>query len=157
MPSPDQAYMLEHMYNDASKLEARQALHARFSTNPQNLSLWMIEQIDLPPVARLLELGCGPGKLWTQIIQRIPSGWDITLTDFSAGMLAEAERNLRDSGRSFRFAVVDAQNLPYGDDSFDAVIANFMLYHVPDRPRALSEIVRVLKPSGGAVRDDRRP
>ncbi len=148
MPSPDQSYLLEHQYNDASKLEARQALHERFSTNPQDLNLWMFEQIDLPPAARLLELGCGPGKLWTQIIQRIPIGWDITLSDFSVGMLREAERNLRDSGRSVRFAIVDAQEIPYSDGSFDAVIANFMLYHVPDRPRAFSEIVRVLKPGG---------
>jgi SAM-dependent methyltransferase len=48
----------------------------------------------------------------------------------------------------FEFDVIDAQTIPYGDASFDAVLANHMLYHVPDRQRAFSEIRRVLKPSG---------
>lgn len=148
MPSPNQTYLLQHQYADASKLTARMALHERFSTNRNNVSAWMFDQIELPPEARVLELGCGPGTLWTRNADRIPDGWDITLTDFSAGMLEEARRNLLDSGLTVRFAVVDAQDIPYASDSFDAVIANFMLYHVPDRPRALSEIARVLRPGG---------
>jgi SAM-dependent methyltransferase len=43
---------------------------------------------------------------------------------------------------------VDAQSLPYADKTFDAVIANYMLYHVPDRRKALAEIRRVLKDDG---------
>lgn len=148
MPVPNQGFLLAHQYNDASKLRARQQLHARFSTNGQHLNWWMFEQLDLPPIASVLELGCGPGDLWSQNIERIPEGWDVTLTDFSPGMIEEAERTLRNSGRSFQFAVVDAQEIPYGDGSLDAVIANFMLYHVPDRQRALSQIARVLKPGG---------
>ena len=46
------------------------------------------------------------------------------------------------------FAQVDIQQIPYQDDSFDLVIANMMLYHVPDLSRALAEIRRVLKPGG---------
>ncbi|MDP9352394.1 MAG: class I SAM-dependent methyltransferase [Chloroflexota bacterium] len=106
----------------------------------------MFEQLDLPPVARLLELGCGPADLWSRNMGRIPEGWHVTLTDFSPGMLEEAQRNLRDSGRVFHYEQVDAQDIPYEDNCFDAVIANFMLYHVPDRGRACSEIARVLKP-----------
>jgi ubiquinone/menaquinone biosynthesis C-methylase UbiE len=45
-------------------------------------------------------------------------------------------------------AVVDAQSLPFEDASYDAVIANHMLYHVPDRRKAFSEIRRVLQPGG---------
>ena len=44
--------------------------------------------------------------------------------------------------------VADVQDLPFPDASFDAVIANHMLFHVEDRPRALGEIVRVLRPDG---------
>lgn len=51
-------------------------------------------------------------------------------------------------GHRFTFAQADAQALPFRDASFDAVIANHMLYHVPDIPRALGEVRRVLKPSG---------
>jgi ubiquinone/menaquinone biosynthesis C-methylase UbiE len=148
MRGTDQTFLLERQYNDASKLGARMELHRRFSTNPRDLYLWMFEQLDLPREARVLELGCGPGDLWLRNLHRIPSGWDVALTDFSAGMLGEAERNLSESGRRFRFAVADAQDIPYGDAGFDAVVANFMLYHAPDRPRAFSEIARVLRPGG---------
>jgi SAM-dependent methyltransferase len=63
-------------------------------------------------------------------------------------MLREARQNLLPSGRVFKFDVIDAQDIPFATGSFDAVIANHMLYHVPDRERALSEIHRVLKPRG---------
>ena len=63
-------------------------------------------------------------------------------------MVQEAQQNLYDSHRPFTFAVIDAQAIPYEDESFDGVIANHMLYHVPDRPKALAEIRRVLRPGG---------
>ena len=46
------------------------------------------------------------------------------------------------------FEVVDAQQLPFADASLDALVANHMLYHMPDRGRALREFARVLEPSG---------
>jgi SAM-dependent methyltransferase len=48
----------------------------------------------------------------------------------------------------FAYDIVDAQDIPFSTDRFDVVIANHMLYHVPDRPAALAEIRRVLKPDG---------
>src|SRR5436305_15089237 len=63
-------------------------------------------------------------------------------------MLEEARRNLEKGGRAFRFELMDAQAIPFEDRGFDAVIANHMLYHVPDRGLALAEVRRVLKPGG---------
>ncbi|MGE5462212.1 MAG: class I SAM-dependent methyltransferase, partial [Syntrophothermus sp.] len=57
-------------------------------------------------------------------------------------------RNLVVTGRAFQFKEIDAQSIPFEDETFDAVITNHMLYHVPDRGKALSEIKRVLKPGG---------
>ena len=74
--------------------------------------------------------------------------WDITLADFSTGMVREVRGNLGTDGRRFAFAAGDAQALPFADHTFDAVIANHMLYHVPDRPRAYVEVARVLKEDG---------
>ncbi|MBI5566181.1 MAG: methyltransferase domain-containing protein, partial [Chloroflexi bacterium] len=81
-------------------------------------------------------------------LDRIPSGWDITLSDFSAGMIDQARANL--GGHDFRYEIIDAQSILYDDGTFDAVIANHMLYHIPDRPKALSEMRRVLKATGAA-------
>ena len=63
-------------------------------------------------------------------------------------MLREAQGSLCQSHRHFEFEIIDAQSIPSNDETFHAVIANHVLYHVADRPRALSEIRRVLKPGG---------
>jgi ubiquinone/menaquinone biosynthesis C-methylase UbiE len=135
-------------YPNAANLEARIALHERFSSNPYGLPRWIFDQFDVPDGASILEVGCGPGRLWTSNQDRLPRRWSITLTDASPGMISEARRNLGGSGQSFDFRVADVQRLPFASGRFDAVIANHMLYHVPDRPGALSEITRVLKHGG---------
>jgi ubiquinone/menaquinone biosynthesis C-methylase UbiE len=144
----DPEYLRNEQYRDASNLNARTELHVRFRTNKtQSWFGWLFDHYQVPPDARLLELGSGPGRLWVHNLNRIPAGWTIALSDFSPGMVAEQRQNLGASGR-FTFEVIDAQSIPYPDGTFDAVIANHMLYHVPDRPKALAEIRRVLKPGG---------
>lgn len=144
----DPKYLMTQQYQNASNLSARQQLHDRFSTNKYGWHLWVFDQFNLSPESRILELGCGTGALWSQNAHRIPDDWSITLSDLSLGMLQDAQRNLHTSQRRFRFAAVDAQSIPFEDKSFDAVIANHMLYHVPDINKALSEIQRILKPNG---------
>jgi SAM-dependent methyltransferase len=139
---------LKEQYCNAANLNARIRLHAGFSINEYDWVLWVFDQYDLPPQCRILELGCGPGDLWRKNMHRIPKGWVITLSDFSAGMLEQAQQNLGHSDQRFTFEMIDAQSIPFEDESFDAVIANHMVYHVPDRARALSEMRRVLRPGG---------
>jgi len=144
----DQSRLLTEQYQDASNLDARIALHTCFSTDKTNWFRWVFNHLELPEKARVLELGCGPAKLWAENAERIPEGWEVTLSDFSKGMLREAEARLEPLPHPFRYEVVDAQSIPFEDAFFDAVIANHMLYHVPDRQRALGEVRRVLKPGG---------
>lgn len=144
----DQTYLRNEQYNNAAKLNARIALHARFSTNTDSWQRWVWDQLDLPTNAAVLEIGCGPGTLWIENKDRIPPSWNVTLSDFSEGMLEEARLNLGGLEHSFHFQIADVQALPFADSSFDAVIANHMLYHVPDRERAYAEIKRVLHRSG---------
>ncbi len=141
----DPNYLLTDQYKDDTNLNARIRVHELFSTNKYGFHRWAFDKLELPPNSKVLELGCGPGQLWLKNLDRIPADWDITLTDFSPGMIEAAQRNLSDR---FHFQVADAQQIPFEDDTFDAVIANYMLYHIPDRPRALGEIRRVLKPGG---------
>ena len=148
----DQQYLKTDQYKDSSNLDARAAIHQRFSTNPQGWFNWVFDELaQLPEHANLLELGCGVGTMWKECASRIPAGWVITLTDLSDGMLDAAWRNLVTLGRGFKFEQMDAQSIPYEDKTFDAVIANHMLYHVPDRGKALIEIKRVLKDDGRLV------
>ncbi len=145
----DQQYLKTDQYKDSSNLDTRVAIHQRFSTNSYGWCNWVFDNlIKLPENANILELGCGPGYLWKENISRIPAGWRITLSDLSSGMLDAAWRNLVVTGRAFQFKEIDAQSIPFEDETFDVVIANHMLYHVPDIPKALKEIRRVLKSNG---------
>jgi ubiquinone/menaquinone biosynthesis C-methylase UbiE len=148
----DQQYLKSDQYKDSSNLDARAALHKRFSTNSYGWCKWVFDTLlKLPENAKILELGCGPAYLWQENISRIPNGWRITLSDLSSGMLDAAWRNLVVSGRAFQFKEIDAQSIPFEDETFDAVIANHMLYHVPDRSKAIAEIKRVLMPNGRLI------
>ncbi len=148
----DPVYLNSDQYRNSANLEARIALHRRFSVNPQGWFPWLWDRLEkFPAQAKVLELGCGSGAMWTACPERIPSGWSITLSDFSAGMLDSARANLQPLQHPFTFEQIDAQNIPFPDRTFDLILANFMLYHVPDRPRALKEIHRALKPGGSLI------
>ena len=145
----DQNYLKTDQYKDSSNLDARAAIHERFSTNPYGWFNWFFDiLLKLPADAKILELGCGPAYMWKDCASRVPSTWDITLSDLSSGMLDSAWRNLVVTGRNYKFKEIDAQQIPFEDETFDAVIANHMLYHVPDRPKAIGEIKRVLRTGG---------
>ncbi len=142
----DNPTLVKDQYRNGANLDARIALHARFSTARRQFPEWMFDHFDLPGGARVLEVGCGTGLLWDTNRTRVPATWHLTLTDFSLGMAATA----RATGVVARFAQCDAQAVPFPAASFDGVIANHMLYHMPDLPRALGEIRRVLR-SGGKL------
>ncbi|MXR21408.1 class I SAM-dependent methyltransferase [Halobacterium bonnevillei] len=141
---------LAEQYADASNLAARQVLHARFSTASQSLHEWLFDQFDLPADASVLSLGAGHGAFWAVNDGRLPETWDVTVTDNSSGMVMDAMEALEDCSHDLNFDAVDARDVPYPDDAFDAVTAHHVLYHLDDagREAALSEIRRVLKPSG---------
>ena len=148
----DPTYLKTDQYLDSSNLDARVEIHRRFSTNPYGWFNWFFDTLEtLPNPARFLELGCGPAYLWKDCVERIPSSWNITLSDLSDGMLDAAWRSLVVTGRPFKYQQIDAQSIPYPDETFDIVLANYMLYHVPDRPKTLQEIRRVLKPGGHLI------
>ena len=145
----DSQYLKNDQYRDSSNLDARVVIHQRFSTNPYGWFRWVFDHLESSPEnARVLELGCGHALLWKENVERIPIGWNVTLSDLSPGMLDAAWRNLVVTGRAFKFEEIDAESIPYEEQSFDTVIANHMLYHLLDRLKALAEIKRVLKPGG---------
>jgi SAM-dependent methyltransferase len=143
-----EAARLREQYATNANLRARIALHDKYSRTPVRYPHWVFDGYAFGDEAEVLEVGCGDGNIWRENLDRIPPGWRLTLTDFSPGMVEAARAALGDRAE---YAVADVHALPFPDASFDAVIANHMLFHVEDRPRALAEIARVLRP-GGAFR-----
>ncbi len=144
----DSAYLQKNQYRDSRNLDARAALHRRFSTAVSDWQPWVFDLLQLKPGMRVLECGCGPGWLWRENVARLPANCHITLTDLSPGMVAEAEAALTGSGHRFAFQQANIQALDFANEMFDVVVANHMLYHVPDLPQGLSEVRRVLKQDG---------
>jgi len=138
---------LGEQYATDANLNSRIALHERFSTNP-GWGRWLFERElgDAPSGARILEVGCGPATtLWGANLERVDPTWQLTLADSSPGMI-EAARDVL--GERAAYAVASAEELPFADESFDLVLANHMLYHVEDRPKAFAEVRRALVPGG---------
>jgi ubiquinone/menaquinone biosynthesis C-methylase UbiE len=136
---------VREQYGTDANLRARIELHDRFSTSTLSYPRWVFDGYDFGDDADVLEVGCGNGMIWRENLDRIPPGWRLTLTDLSPGMVETARGVLGDRAT---YVATDVQELPFGEASFDAVIANHMLFHVEDRPRALGEIARVLRPGG---------
>lgn len=140
--------LLKDQYSDSKKFMARIELNRRFKTNRYSWPLWIFDQIQFSKGAKVLEIGCGNAILWKTNLNRIPEDANILLSDFSEGMLNDARKVLGESVDRFKYEVLEAQEIPYPDDSFDIIIANLMLYHIPDRKKAISEMSRVLKEDG---------
>lgn len=131
-------------YKNAKNLNDRITLHEKYSTNKQGWFNWLFYQIDFSKVNRLLELGCGNGKLWQENKIDLRNR-EIFLSDISEGMVEEVRNKL---GSDFNCIVADAEKIPFKDSYFDTIIANHVLFYLNDLNMGLKEISRVLKPDG---------
>ncbi len=131
-------------YKNAKNLNDRISLHEKYSTNKQGWFNWLFEKIDFSKVNRLLELGCGNGKLWQENKIDLRNR-EIFLSDISDGMVDEVRNKL---GSNFNCIVVNAEKIPFKDAYFDTIIANHVLFYLNDLNQGLKEIDRVLKPNG---------
>jgi SAM-dependent methyltransferase len=144
----DQVYLRDVQYANGDKLRARTQLHAKYATQSVPWQVWLQGLVNIPVGGDVLEVGCGTGLLWTIGWTSETSDFALTLTDLSAGMVAETTPLVQRTIPHVTGLAADAQDLPFADDSFDVVIANQMLYHVPDPTQALREFARVLRPGG---------
>lgn len=131
-------------YKNAKNLNDRISLHEKYSTNSQGWFNWLFEKIDFSKVNRLLELGCGNGKLWQENKIDLRNR-EIFLSDISEGMVEEVRNKL---GSDFNCIVADAEKIPFKDAYFDSVIANHVLFYLNDLNQGLKEISRVLRLNG---------
>ncbi len=134
---------VQKAYASDQYLNVRYQIHQKYSVPHIDFRQWVMNRFHWQGDERVLDLGCGPGIYAETIFHHAPRVSYYGL-DFSAGMLAK--HPLRD-----RLVQADAQILPFSSHSFDMVLANHMLYHLPDIDDALTEIHRILKPGGVVI------
>lgn len=138
---------VKKQYSTATNLNTRQSIHDKFSTNKMGFGNWIFSHYQIEKGMKVLELGCGTGSMWKNRESTIAICNELILSDFSEGMLNSTKENVGDY-QNVEYKVIDIQEIPYADETFDVVIANMMLYHVPDLEKGLSEARRVLKRGG---------
>lgn len=142
-PGTDRTVLRTAAYADRTKLDDRRNIYSY--REPQfDLVDAVLDRLSLAPGDAVLDVGCGPGTYLAALGRRI-EGLRGVGADLSSGMLWSA----RDAGVD-AVAVADATALPFTAASFDAVMANHMLYHVEDIDGAVRELRRVTR-SGGCV------
>ena len=129
-------------YADDARLRRRAAAYTGVGT-VVDARAGIVAAVAAGRPSRVLEVGCGWGELARRIADEVDV--DVTATDLSPRMVELA----RAAGVGAE--VADVQGLPFADGTFDVAVAAWMLYHVPDRDRAVSELARVLRPGGRLV------
>jgi SAM-dependent methyltransferase len=137
-PSRDPVVVAEQYASEAN-LEARRAFYDEVEGEDARDVLWRLLGERRP--RHVLEVGGGPGELAQRIQDEL--GAEVSFVDISPRMVELAR------ARGVLAAQVgDVQALPFADATFDAAVAAWMLYHVPDLGCALRELARVLEPGG---------
>lgn len=139
--------VVKQQYATANNLGTRISIHDKYSTNKLGFGNWIFSNYRIDKGAKVLELGCGTGDMWKDKESVICTCSKIILSDFSERMVATTRDNIG-SYDNIEYKVLDIQDIPYEDATFDIVIANMMLYHVPDIDKGLMEVRRVLKREG---------
>lgn len=140
-------HSVKEQYKSDKNLNLRSNLHS-YNTNKIDWDKWCFNKIKFKNNNKVLELGCGTGKLWYKNNDKLDKNLNITLSDFSRNMLKIAKENLKNIDFNFKFEEINAEKIPYKDESFDIVIAQHMIYFVPNIEKAISEIYRVLSKGG---------
>ncbi len=110
-----------------------------------------VDRAQVGPGSDALDVCCGTGDLALELRRRIGPDGRVVGSDFSEPMLELARRKSGDEGLPVEFGWADALELPYGDESFDAVTIGFGARNLADLDKGLAEMARVLRPGGRLV------
>ena len=110
-----------------------------------------VDKARVGPGSDALDICCGTGDLALELRRRIGPDGRVVGSDFSEPMLELAREKSGEQGLAVEFGWADAQDLPYGDESFDAVTIGFGARNLADLDRGLAEMARVLRPGGRVV------
>lgn len=131
---------VRQQYATDKSLRIRQDIHIKYTVPKIDYVDWVLGSLDWRGDEVVLDVGSGAGNYYQPLIDKQP-GVVYTGLDFSSGMLEKHPAKAK-------VLQADAQKIPCADKSFDVIMANHMLYHVPDVQATIKEFKRLLKPNG---------
>lgn len=133
--------------DDAAQERLADVLETRGADSQQQaMRRAFLGDLPIPDGAWLLEVGCGTGVL-TRVLARLPNVASVVGVDSAPALIARA-RDLASDLSRVEYREADGRELPFEDGTFDVVVYDSTLCHVPMPERALAEAFRVLRPGG---------
>lgn len=122
-----------------------------YNENESEVRNYMIDLLELKPDFKVLEVSAGTGKDSELILKRLGSEGQLFCLDISPDMLLNAKKRLINYPAYTEIVCGTACDLPFDDNSFDALYCFAGVGHFPDLPKGLKEMARVVKPGGKVV------
>lgn len=145
----DEPYFTKQQYANEDHLQARIRTHELYTQPKNDFPQWVLDHLDWQGIQTVLDVGCGAGIYIPYLRERLSSQGVIISADLSLGMLRDVAQ--KPFASSTYLLNARARHIPLPHASCDVVIANHMLYHVPDIAAAVQEIRRVLRPGGALI------
>jgi ubiquinone/menaquinone biosynthesis C-methylase UbiE len=118
---------------------------AVIGTTLQIVGETLCEAVDLRAGERVLDVAAGNGNATIAAARRFA---EVTSTDYVPALLEGGRRRAEAQGLVVKFEAADAENLPYGDASFDVILSTYGVMFAPDHQRSAQELMRVCRPGG---------
>jgi SAM-dependent methyltransferase len=119
--------------------------YARIGTTLQIVGESLAEALDLSPDSKVLDVAAGNGNATLAFARR----WcNVTSTDYVEKLLAEGRARAAAEGLTVTFQSADAEQLPFENNAFDAVVSTFGVMFTPNQLKSAGEMVRVCRPGG---------
>ena len=145
----DREHLTLQMYATEEPLAVRIRTHELYTQPKVDFHGWVLDHVSWRGDERVLDIGCGSGAYVEPVCRRLTQGGRLLAGDISWGMLRDV------ASKSLPVCAVllngDAMRLPLPDSCCDVVLANHMLYHIPQIEQAVAEVHRVLRPGGHFV------
>ena len=147
-PRTDKDILTKHAYANDEHLAVRYRTHELYSEPKMDFQKWVMDTFEWRGDEWVLDVGAGSGSYF-ELLQSHAAAGCLVAGDLSFGMAQQARNNPASDG--ILILNLDAQQLPFANGTFDAVLANHMLYHVPDIDLSLAEIRRVMRADGTLI------